>query len=180
MSRIGKLPLEIPKGVEVKLQDNEIFIKGPLGQLKQRIPEGIQVEISDQKIFVKRSSDLKKYKALHGLLRSLINNHLIGVSKGWTKKLQLIGVGYRANLKGNVLVLSLGFSHDVEYKIPEGIQIKIDQQVKIELTGVDKQKVGQVSAIIRSFRPPEPYKGKGIRYEDELVRKKAGKAGKGK
>lgn len=180
MSRIGKLPLEIPKGVEVKLQDNEILIKGQLGQLKQKIPEGIQVEISNNKIYVKRSSDLKQYKALHGLIRALINNHLIGVSKGWTKKLQLVGVGYRANLKGNILVLSLGYSHDVEYKIPEGIQIKIDQQVKIELTGVDKQKVGQVSAVIRNFRPPEPYKGKGIRYEDEVIRRKAGKAGKGK
>ncbi len=180
MSRIGRLPIIVPNNVELKYNNNELEIKGPLGIIKQQIPEGIEIKIESKTINVIRKSDLKKYKALHGLVRSLIYNHIVGVTKGWSKRLQLVGVGYRANLKGNVLVLSLGYSHDIEYKIPDGIQVKVDQQVKIELTGIDKQKVGQVSAIIRSFRPPEPYKGKGIRYEDELVRRKAGKAGKGK
>lgn len=180
MSRIGKLPIAVPNNVELKYNNNELQIKGPLGVIKEKIPEGITLKIEDKKIIVERLSDEKKYKALHGLIRSLINNHINGVTKGWTKKLQLVGVGYRANLKGNTLILSLGYSHDIEYKIPDDIQVKVDQQVKIELTGINKQKVGQVSAIIRGFRPPEPYKGKGIRYEDEELRRKAGKAGKGK
>ncbi|MFN3603977.1 MAG: 50S ribosomal protein L6 [Leptonema sp. (in: bacteria)] len=178
MSRIGKLPIEIPKEVEVKLQNQELTIKGPLGLLKQPIPDNIEIEILKDKIIVKRKSDFKKIKALHGLVRSLINNHIIGVTKGWTKRLQLVGVGYRANLRGKTLILSLGYSHDIEYPIPDGINLKVDQQVKIELTGIDKQKVGQVSAIIRNFKPPEPYKGKGIKYEEEEIRRKAGKAGK--
>ncbi|GIX42834.1 MAG: 50S ribosomal protein L6 [Leptospiraceae bacterium] len=180
MSRIGKLPIEIPKGVEVKVNGNLVNIKGPLGQITQKIPENIEVKIEDNKIKVERKNDLKQTKASHGLVRSLLKNHIIGVTQGWTKRLLLVGVGYRANLKGNTLVLSLGYSHDVNYDLPEGIKAKVDQQTKIELTGIDKQKVGQVAAVIRSFRPPEPYKGKGIRYEDEEIIRKAGKAGKGK
>jgi len=180
MSRIGKLPIEIPKGVEVKVDNNTVTIKGPLGQLSQKIPADIQVKIENNLLKVERKNDLKQTKALHGLIRSLLNNHIVGVTSGWTKKLQLVGVGYRANLKGNTLVLSLGFSHDVNFDLPNDVKAKVDQQVKIELTGIDKQKVGQVAAVIRSLKPPEPYKGKGIRYEDEEIIRKAGKTGKGK
>ncbi len=180
MSRIGKLPIQIPKGVEVKINGDVVNIKGPLGQLSQKLPEGITVKLEDNKIHVNRNNDLKKTKALHGLIRALLANHVKGVSEGWTKRLQLVGVGYRANLKGNTIILSLGYSHDINYDIPEGIKVKIDQQTKIELTGIDKQKVGQVAAVIRSYRPPEPYKGKGIKYEEEVILRKAGKAGKGK
>ncbi len=180
MSRIGKLPIEIPKGVEVKINNDIVTIKGPLGQLTQKIPADIQVKIENNLIKVERKNDLKQTKALHGLIRSLLKNHIIGVTTGWTKKLQLVGVGYRANLKGNTLVLSLGFSHDVNFDLPNDVKAKVDQQVKIELTGIDKQKVGQVAAVIRSLKPPEPYKGKGIRYEDEEIIRKAGKTGKGK
>ncbi len=180
MSRIGKLPIQIPKGVEVKIQGENVTIKGPLGQLVQKVPDGIQVKIEDSKILVSRKDDLKKTKALHGLTRALLANHVKGVTEGWTKRLQLVGVGFRANLKGNTIVLSLGYSHDINYEVPSDIKVKIDQQTKIELTGIDKQKVGQVAAIIRSYRPPEPYKGKGIKYEDEEIIRKAGKTGKGK
>jgi large subunit ribosomal protein L6 len=180
MSRIGKLPIEIPKGVEVKINNDIVTIKGPLGQLSQKIPSDIQVKIENNLIKVERKNDLKQTKALHGLIRSLLKNHIIGVTTGWTKKLQLVGVGFRANLKGNTLVLSLGFSHDVNFDLPSDVKAKVDQQVKIELTGIDKQKVGQVAAVIRGLKPPEPYKGKGIRYEDEEIIRKAGKTGKGK
>ncbi len=180
MSRIGRLPIALPKGVEIKVQEEKIHIKGPLGNIEQKIPEGVQVQIEDNILKVHRISDSKQHKSNHGTLRALLMNHIKGVSEGWVKKLQLVGVGYRANLKGNILVLSLGYSHEINYEIPSDIKIKVDQQVKIELTGINKQKVGQIAANIRSFRPPEPYKGKGIKYEDEIIRRKAGKTGKGK
>jgi large subunit ribosomal protein L6 len=180
MSRIGKIPIEIPSGVEVKVNQDLVTIKGPLGQLTQKIPPEIEVKVENNQVKVSRKNDLKQTKAYHGLIRALIKNHILGVSQGWTKKLQLVGVGYRANLKGNTLVLSLGYSHDINYEIPKEIKVKVDQQTKIELTGIDKQLVGQIAAVIRSFRPPEPYKGKGIRYENEEIIRKAGKAGKGK
>ncbi len=180
MSRIGKLPIDIPKNVEVKINNDTVIIKGPLGQIQNKIPEEIQVKIENNKIYVQRKNDEKSVKAKHGLIRALLANHVKGVVEGWTKKLQLVGVGYRANLKGNTIVLSLGYSHDINYDIPSDVKVKIDQQTKIEITGIDKQKVGQIAAIIRSFRPPEPYKGKGIRYEDEHIKRKAGKSGKGK
>ncbi|MCS7204686.1 MAG: 50S ribosomal protein L6 [Leptospiraceae bacterium] len=180
MSRIGVLPISLPKGVEVVVKDDEVLIKGPLGQITQKLPEGVSVKVENQQIIVQRKSDEKQHKANHGLTRALLNNHVLGVTKGWTKRLQLVGVGYRANLKGNTLVFTLGFSHEVQYELPKDVKATVDQQVKIELTGIDKQKVGQVAATIRALKPPEPYKGKGIKYEDEEIRRKAGKTGKGK
>lgn len=175
MSRIGNKEIILPSEVTLEIAPNLVKINGPKGQLEVAIPRGIEVVISEQTALVKRKSD--NFKALHGLVRSLLANAIEGVEKGFEKKLELHGVGYRAVLEGNVLNLSLGFSHPVKVTAPEGIQFKVEKNTII-ISGIDKQSVGQVSAEIRSYRKPEPYKGKGVRYSDEIVRRKAGKAAK--
>jgi len=176
MSRIGSKPVLIPNGVKVSIKDNIVFVEGPKGKLQQEVKEGISVVIDGQNILVNRSSDDKKQKAFHGLFRSLIANIVKGVVEKYSKKLEIVGVGYRATMKGKDLDLSIGKTHPVIYKGVEGIEIKTPDQTHIEISGIDKQKVGQVAAEIRDLSKPEPYKGKGIRYEGEHVRKKEGKA----
>ena len=183
MSRIGKLPIEIPSGVTVEIKDgNHVFVKGPKGELNVKIHEKINLEVKEGQVLVTRKDKEKFSMSLHGLSRTLINNLVEGVTKGFEKRLEINGVGYRANIQGRKAVLSLGFSHPVEYEAPEGIELAIDKDKKnvIIVSGIDKQVVGQVAAKIRSYRKPEPYKGKGIRYEGEMVRRKAGKAAAGK
>ena len=179
MSRIGKTPIEIKAGVEVSIADSSIEIKGPKGTLIQSIPEGISVERDDETLQVTRENDLRETKALHGLVRSLINNMVTGVTDGYQKQLELVGVGYRAQSKGsNALELQLGFSHPVKYDAPEGITLDVPSQTEINISGIDKQVVGQVAADIRALKKPEPYKGKGIRYVGEHIIRKAGKTAK--
>ena len=178
MSRIGKMPVEIPQGVEVTIDGHRVTVKGPLGTLYREFHPRIKFVREGNIIKVERLSDSKLDKSLHGLSRTLLNNMIIGVTKGYQKVLDIVGVGYRAEVKGNKLVMSLGYSHPVEYEIPEGIKIECPIPTRIVVKGIDKEKVGQVAAEIRSKRPPEPYKGKGIRYEGEEVRRKAGKAGR--
>ncbi len=177
MSRIGKKPITIPEGIEVGIKDNKITVKGPKGSLDLVFDPKILVEKKKEEILVsilKPDQKQKKPRALWGLTRSLINNNVIGVSKGFKKELEIQGVGYRASIQDQKLILELGFSHSIEYEIPEGIKVKIEKNI-ISVSGIDKQKVGQVAAEIRSFRKPEPYKGKGIRYLGEQVRRKVGK-----
>ena len=177
MSRIGKSPIELPSGVDVKVAGNDVTVKGPKGSLVQDIQPSISVEVNDGTVNVSRDSDERQVRALHGLTRSLINNMVIGVTDGYSKELTAVGVGYRAALKGSRLELQVGFSHPVNIEAPDGISFDVPEPTKIIVSGIDKQKVGQVAANIRAVRPPEPYKGKGIRYVDEHVRRKAGKAG---
>ncbi|KKM85666.1 hypothetical protein LCGC14_1286830 [marine sediment metagenome] len=178
MSRIGNAPIEIPAGVEVKIENDRVTIKGPKGELARTIVSGITVKQEDNQVIVKRSSDDPDVRALHGLTRSLLNNMVIGVSDGFEKKLELVGVGYRAKKKGNNLEILVGYSKPVNIEKPEGIEFEVDGNTKVSVKGVDKELVGQVASDIRSVRPPEPYKGKGIKYADERVRRKAGKAAK--
>ncbi|GMQ92623.1 MAG: 50S ribosomal protein L6 [Acidimicrobiia bacterium] len=177
MSRIGNSPISLPAGVEVKVNANDVVVKGPKGSLTQAISATIAVAVDDGILTVARENDERENRALHGLTRALINNMVIGVTDGYTKELTAVGVGYRAALKGNTLELLVGFSHPVSIDAPEGITFEVPEPTKIIVSGIDKQKVGQVAADIRAVRPPEPYKGKGIRYSDEYVRRKAGKAG---
>jgi large subunit ribosomal protein L6 len=177
MSRIGNAPIEMPSGVETSVEGNTVTVKGPKGTLTQAVDPRISVSIDDGVITVARENDEREARALHGLTRSLISNMVVGVSAGYTKELKAIGVGYRAALKGTTLELQVGFSHPVTIEAPEGIVFEVPEQTKIIVVGIDKQLVGQVAANIRGVRPPEPYKGKGIRYVDEHVRRKAGKAG---
>lgn len=179
MSRIGRKPIPIPEGVEVKIEGKVVTVKGPKGVLTHTVPPEIDVVIEDGEIKVQRKGDNRRSKALHGLTRTLIANMVKGVTEGFEKRLEIVGVGYRAQLEGNALRLSLGYSHPVIYPIPEGIEIQVPQPTKIVVRGIDKQRVGQVAAEIRAFRKPDSYKGKGIRYEGEVVRLKAGK-GRGK
>ncbi len=178
MSRIGKTPIPIPAGVEVKIGDGVVEVKGPKGQLEQEFnSDYVSVEKNDKYIHVKSVGHDKNSKAMHGLYRSLINNAVLGVSSGFQKVLQIEGVGYRASVKGRTLVLSVGYSHDIMYEIPEGIKVEVDKKgVEITVSGIDKQLVGLVASQIRAVRPPEPYKGKGVRYKGEHVRRKMGKA----
>jgi len=176
MSRIGKKPITVPEGVEVKIEDDVIEVSGPLGRLTQKLFPRIRVTKKDGQIIVERLSDLKQCRALHGLARSLISNLIIGVTKGFRKELIITGMGYRANLEGRVLNLQLGYTHPVKFPLPDGIDVKVEKQTQIVVSGRDKQLVGEVAAKIRRFRPPEPYKGKGIRYIDEQVKRKVGKA----
>ena len=179
MSRIGKTPIEITSGVEVVVTADSVEVKGPKGTLEQSIPEGIEVQKEDETIIVKRDNDLRETKALHGLVRSLINNMVQGVTEGYQKQLELVGVGYRAQSKGsNALELQLGFSHPVKYSAAEGITLEVPSQTEINISGIDKQVVGQVAADIRALKKPEPYKGKGIRYVGEHIIRKAGKTAK--
>ncbi|MED5230153.1 MAG: 50S ribosomal protein L6 [Actinomycetota bacterium] len=179
MSRIGKTPIEIKSGVEVVVNADSVEIKGPKGTLAQSIPEGIEVQKEEETIIVKRDNDLRETKALHGLVRSLLNNMVQGVTEGYQKQLELVGVGYRAQSKGNnALELQLGFSHPVKYSAPDGITLEVPSQTEINISGSDKQVVGQVAADIRALKKPEPYKGKGIRYVGEHIIRKAGKTAK--
>ena len=176
MSRVGKNPIPISSGVKVKINQNEICVSGPKGELTREIHPSLKVKTSEDRIVVFRSSDSKFHKSLHGLTRALIANMIDGVTTGYKKALEIQGIGYKAELMGKKLNLSLGFSHPIVFSPPEGIKIDLEGSNKIMVSGIDKQLVGSVAAKIRSFRPPEPYKGKGIRYKGEFVRKKAGKA----
>lgn len=179
MSRIGKLPVAIPAGVDVKLEEgNAITVKGPKGTLSRKLVEDLTIVVENNEIVVTRPSDLKRYKALHGLTRTLIFNMVEGVTNGYSKELEINGVGYRAAKAGNKLNLTLGYSHPVEMVDPEGVTSVVEGNNKIIVSGIDKEKVGQFAAEIRAKRPPEPYKGKGIKYSTETIRRKVGKTGK--
>jgi len=179
MSRIGKAPITVPSGVEVEIQGRQVAIKGPKGELDIEVPVDITVRQDGDEILVERSDDERRNRALHGLTRSLVNNMVLGVSEGFSKELQIVGVGYRAAAKGsNALELQLGFSHPVNVEAPDGITFDVPEPTRIIVSGIDKQVVGQVAADIRSYRKPEPYKGKGVRYLGEHVARKAGKAAK--
>lgn len=178
MSRIGKLPVEIPNGVNVLIDNNEISVTGPKGSLRRPLIEGVSIEIKDNNITITRNKDDKKSQSCFGLMRTLINNMVIGVTKGFETILEISGVGYRAEAKDNMLVLSLGYSHPVNYILPTGINVEVEKMTKVYVRGADKELVGQAAAKIRSFRAPEPYKGKGIKYSDETILRKAGKTGK--
>jgi large subunit ribosomal protein L6 len=179
MSRIGKQPVLLASGVEVVVTDGTVRVKGPKGELATRLVRNVRIEIGDGQLQVHRESDDKPSRALHGLMRSLLNNMVTGVTTGFTRELQIVGVGYRAEVKGQTLVLSVGYSHPVEVAIPQGLEVKMDGQTKMAISGVDKQCVGQFASEVRKVRPPEPYKGKGIRYAGEQVRRKVGKAAVG-
>lgn len=178
MSRIGDAPILIPTGVTVEKTGQEVVVAGPKGNLKLEIEPSITVEVEGGNIITKRKNDLKKVKALHGLIRSLINNMVSGVTTGWSKSLELIGVGFRAQVNGSKLVLNVGYSHPVEIEAPEGISFEVSDNTKIKVSGADKQLVGQVAANIKKVRIPDVYKGKGVRYEGEYIRKKVGKSAK--
>jgi large subunit ribosomal protein L6 len=179
VSRIGRLPIEVPAGVDVKIEGVHVRVKGPKGELEWTFSPEMTIKKDDGMIVVERPSDQPQHRALHGTTRALINNMITGVSKGFERVLEIEGVGYRAELQGNNLIINVGFSHPVEVEPPEGITFEVDMKVRqIRVKGYDKQVVGQVAADIRKLRPPEPYKGKGIRYQGEYVRRKPGKAGK--
>ncbi|NLM68649.1 MAG: 50S ribosomal protein L6 [Firmicutes bacterium] len=178
MSRIGKLPVEIPAGVEVKLSGNTLTVKGPKGELVRELHPEMNIEVQDNAVVVTRPSDKKEHRSLHGLTRTLIANMVEGVTKGYQRNLEIVGVGYRAAKQGNKLVLTVGYSHPVEITPEDGLEIEVPAPTKIQVKGIDKEKVGQLAANIRKVRPPEPYLGKGIRYEGERIIRKAGKAGR--
>lgn len=179
MSRIGKLPINIPNGVTITVDADNITVNGPKGTLSQFTMPGIKIDISDNQAVVSRESDAREHRSKHGLMRTLISNMVVGVTDGFEKKLELNGVGFRVALEGSKLKLALGFSHDVYYPIPEGIQITVEQNI-ITVKGINKQQVGQVAAEIRALKKPEPYKGKGLKYVGERIIRKAGKSGKEK
>jgi large subunit ribosomal protein L6 len=179
MSRIGKLPVVVPSGVEIKIESGTVLVTGPKGELRQQIlADAVDVTLDDGKVVVARKGDAKRHRSAHGLTRTLIANMVEGVSKGFRKSLEITGVGYRAAKSGERLNLSLGYSHPISFEPPKGVALSVEGQNKIHVEGIDKQAVGQVAADIRRLREPEPYKGKGIRYEGERIRKKLGKAGK--
>lgn len=178
MSRIGNSPVLIPSGVTVEKNGTKLVVAGPKGTLELDIYPEIKVELDSNQIIIKRKSEQKKVKALHGLIRSLLANMIVGVTDGWTKNLELVGVGFRAQVSGSKLVLNVGFSHPVEIEAPEGITFEVSDNTKIKVSGVDKQLVGQLGANIKKVRPPDVYKGKGIRFEGEYIRKKVGKSAK--
>ena len=179
MSRIGVKPINIPANVEVNInKDNYAIVKGPKGTLEQQLPKSMIIEIKETEITVSRPSEIKEHKSLHGLTRTLISNMVIGVTDGYQKVLEIVGVGYRAQKQGSKLVLMLGFSHPVEMEDPKGLETAVEGTNKIIVKGIDKQQVGNYAAVIRDWRKPEPYKGKGIKYSNEVVRRKAGKTGK--
>lgn len=178
MSRIGKKPIALPAGVEITVDaDNLVTVKGPKGTLQEQISKLISVEVKDNEVVFTRGSDAREHRAQHGLARALVNNMVVGVTNGYEKKLQLVGVGYRAEKKGKKLVMNLGFSHPVEMEDPEGITTETPDATTIVVKGIDKAAVGNYAANIRAWREPEPYKGKGIKYDDEVIRRKEGKAG---
>jgi large subunit ribosomal protein L6 len=176
MSRIGKEPVSIPAGVDVRLDGRTLTVTGPKGTLTQDVHPDITVTVDDGHVVVTRPDDEREHRALHGLFRSLIANMVVGVTDGYTRRLEIVGVGYRAAATGNGLTLQLGYSHSIDFPAPEGITFEVPAPTRITITGSDKQQVGQVAANIRKLRKPEPYKGKGIRYQGELIRRKSGKA----
>ncbi len=177
MSRIGKKPIPLPKGVEVKKDGNAVTVKGPKGSLTTSLVPGIEVSIENNVVTFTRGNEENKSRATHGLMRALVANNVLGVTQGFKKELDIVGVGYRAEVKGKEVVFQLGYSHPVRFPVPKGIEIAIDgKSGHITVTGIDKQQVGQTAAEIRSLREPDPYKGKGIKYSDEVIRRKAGKA----
>jgi large subunit ribosomal protein L6 len=175
MSRVGRAPIELPSGVTAAVKGRLVTIKGPKGELKSELPESVEVVVEGSTVAVGRTSESNAARSIHGTTRALVANMVVGVSEGFAKHLDIIGVGYSAEMKGKKLVLKLGFSHPVEYDAPAGIDIEVPEPTRIVVRGIDRQLVGQSAADIRAFRPPEPYKGKGIRYHDEYVRRKAGK-----
>ena len=178
MSRTGRNPIPLPKGVEIKIDGKLVRIKGPKGALEVNLMEGITAEVSDGAFTLDRADDERQSRAFHGLARALMSNAITGVSTGWSKALDIVGIGYRAEKQGNAVVFNLGYSHPINFEIPKGIDIEVDGKAnRITVNGIDRQQVGQIAAEIRGLRPPEPYKGKGVRYSDERVRTKAGKQG---
>jgi large subunit ribosomal protein L6 len=177
MSRIGKLPVPIPNGVTVEIMDGAVSAKGPKGSLSKRMPPRVDVTIDDGKVIVNRDGNDRTARSMHGLARSLVKNVVQGVAEGFGKTLDIVGVGYRVQAKGEYLIFSLGYSHPIYYEIPKGLEATVASPTKLSLAGVDKELVGQAAAEIRGFRPPEPYKGKGIKYSDEVIRRKEGKSG---
>jgi large subunit ribosomal protein L6 len=177
MSRVGKKPIPLPKGVSYAIEGNVITVKGPKGSVSNHIPGGVTLATEDGSLVVKREDDSKA--AVHGLVRALVNNAVVGVTNGWTRELEIVGIGYRAEMKGKGLVVfSLGYSHPIEYPLPTGIEVAIDpKQTKLTVSGIDRQRLGQVCAEMRSLRPPDPYKQKGVRYAGEKLKKKVGKTG---
>jgi len=180
MSRIGRKPIVIPSGVELKVQGSNVKVKGPKGELQRDCHPNMKIEATDGQVLVTRPTDSRTDRSLHGLTRTLINNMVVGVSEGYMKQLNIVGVGYKVDLKGKDLVMQLGFSHPINYPVPDGIEFEVDSKAgTIKVKGINKEIVGQTSAEIRKFRPPEPYKGKGVMYSDERIRRKAGKAAAG-
>lgn len=177
MSRIGKLPIELPKGVKLTVADNLITVEGPKGKLVQDFQPSVEISVEENTVVVNRKSDSKKARGYHGLYRQLIQNMVTGVSAGFSRSLLISGVGYRAEVKGNILLLNLGYSNQIEFMITDDVQITCEGQNKITVAGISKQRVGQVASEIRSLRPPEPYKGKGVKYENETIKRKVGKSG---
>jgi len=178
MSRIGKKPINVPSGVKVNISGSNVKVAGPQGNLEFNVRPEVNVALNGSVVEVKRADESRSARALHGLTRTLISNMVTGVSTGFEKKLEIIGVGFKAEVQGNVINMALGFSHPVKYELPKGVTATVDKQTLLSIKGPDKQVIGQVAANIRSLRPPEPYKGKGIKYNTEVVRRKAGKAGK--
>jgi large subunit ribosomal protein L6 len=176
VSRIGKLPISVPEGVKISLEGHSILLEGPKGKLRTTIPVGVKVKVDGKLVKVERDSDQRKLRALHGLMRKLIANMVEGVSRGFSRVLEINGVGYRAEVKGSELHLSLGYSHPIVYTLPAGVSASIERQTVINLQSADKQLLGETAATIRSLRPPEPYKGKGVKYREEVIKRKAGKA----
>jgi large subunit ribosomal protein L6 len=179
MSRIGRLPIGIPDGVKLQVADGSVRVEGPKGVLTQALPEGIGVDVQGSEARVTRADDTGPRRGLHGMTRKLVANMVEGVSRGFTRNLEISGVGYRAEPRGRLLMLSPGYSHPIAYQLPEGVTVSVERQVSITLQGFDRQLLGEVAAAVRALRPPEPYKGKGIRYAEEQIRRKAGKAAAG-
>jgi len=178
MSRIGKLPVPVPKGVEISITGEAVRVKGPKGQLQVGLLPGISAVVEDGELKVARADEERQTRSYHGLVRALLSNAALGVSQGWSKDLEIVGIGYRAESKGRSVLFNLGYSHPIDFALPEGIDVDVDAKAnKVTVRGIDRQQVGQIAADIRSLRPPEPYKGKGIRYATERVRTKAGKQG---
>ena len=178
MSRIGKMPVPIPQGVEIQRDGNVVRVKGPKGEISNRIPPGLTVTIEEKELRIARSSEEPQDRAYHGLLRSLVANAVQGVTKGFSRDLEIVGVGYKAEVRGKAIVFSLGYSHPINFPIPEGIAVALDAKAgKLSISGADRQQVGQTAAEIRKLRVPDPYKAKGIKYSDEVIRRKVGKAG---
>lgn len=176
MSRVGKKPIGIPDKVKVRIEDETIFVDGPKGKLNFKVRPEVEVEVKDNEIHVKRKAEDGNHTAMHGMVRAIISNMIVGVSEGFSKVLEIIGVGYKAEAKGKEIVLQLGYSHPIHFPLPEGVEAKVDKQTRITISGYDKQVIGEIAAKIRDLRPPEPYKGKGIRYAGEHVKQKVGKA----
>jgi large subunit ribosomal protein L6 len=177
MSRVGKKPIAIPKGVTVKVDGAAVDVKGPKGQVRQSLPPGVNAAVVDNQVVMKKISEDRELDKFHGLARSLVNNAVLGVTEGWKRELDIVGVGYRAEMKGKQIVLALGYSHPIVYDVPAGIDVAIEKQTHITVTGSDRQLVGQVAANLRRLRKPDPYQQKGVRYTGEVLKKKAGKTG---